>query len=79
MINSMCRLAPEMLRGEMSYTTKADVYSMGMCCYEILCDGQPPFRDMLPLQIVRAIDEGFRPEMYVFYAKNVEFCKHLTL
>jgi len=60
-----------MIRGDESYSTKADVYSFGMCCYEILCDGQPPFRDLAQLQLVRAIEEGRRPTLYgVFFLKK---------
>jgi serine/threonine protein kinase len=56
-------LAPEVLRGG-TFSSAADVYAMGMCMYEILMDGEPPYNDWLPLQIVRAIDEGEHPQMY---------------
>eukprot|EP01122_Echinamoeba_exundans_P015886 TRINITY_DN781_c0_g1_i1.p1 TRINITY_DN781_c0_g1~~TRINITY_DN781_c0_g1_i1.p1 ORF type:complete len:761 (+),score=137.63 TRINITY_DN781_c0_g1_i1:383-2665(+) len=54
-------LAPEVLRGTAKYTTQADIYSIAMCIYEIAADGKSPYADMLPLQIVRAIDEGEKP------------------
>jgi hypothetical protein len=54
-------LAPEVLRGTAKYTTQADIYSIAMCIYEIAADGKSPYAEMMPLQIVRAIDEGEKP------------------
>lgn len=54
-------LAPEVLRGTAKYSAQADIYSIGMCMYEIASDGKSPYHDMMPLQIVRAIDESEKP------------------
>ena len=56
-------LAPEVLRGEVYQSTAVDVYAFGMVLYEIMMDGKPPYDAWQPLQIVRAIDEGQRPEI----------------
>jgi len=56
-------LAPEVLRGDVHHNTAVDVYAFGMVMYEILMDGTPPYESWAPLQIVRAIDEGQKPEI----------------
>jgi serine/threonine protein kinase len=56
-------LAPEVLRGDVHHSTAVDVYAFGMVLYEILMDGTPPYESWAPLQIVRAIDEGLKPEI----------------
>jgi serine/threonine protein kinase len=56
-------LAPEVLRGEVHHSIAVDVYAFGMVLYEILMDGTPPYESWAPLQIVRAIDEGRKPEV----------------
>uniref|UniRef100_A0A6B2LD35 Protein kinase domain-containing protein n=1 Tax=Arcella intermedia TaxID=1963864 RepID=A0A6B2LD35_9EUKA len=54
--------APEVLK-EQHYTIKADVYSFGICFWEI-CTRQEPFKNMKPSQVVLAIvNEKLRPEI----------------
>jgi serine/threonine protein kinase len=56
-------IAPEILRNAGPFTEKADVFSYGIVVWEIFTNGQVPYQGLQPLQIVRAIDEGVRPEM----------------
>jgi len=47
---------------EPTYTAKADVYSFGITCYEILT-GNSPFNDLPRLQIPNRVMAGERPEL----------------
>eukprot|EP01104_Vermistella_antarctica_P017297 TRINITY_DN6101_c0_g1_i1.p1 TRINITY_DN6101_c0_g1~~TRINITY_DN6101_c0_g1_i1.p1 ORF type:complete len:869 (+),score=173.02 TRINITY_DN6101_c0_g1_i1:217-2823(+) len=59
-VGSLNWCAPEILLRSSPYTTKGDVYSMGMVLWELITH-QAPFFKMHPLQIVRAIDQGKLP------------------
>lgn len=49
--------APEIFSGQ-PYTPKADVYSVGIICWEILTR-KTPYYDMLPAAIPRAVVHGY--------------------
>jgi len=55
--------APEILFLEEQFTTKADIYSYGMVCYEVVSKGKIPFGSLNPLQTIRAIEEGKKPKV----------------
>lgn len=55
-------MAPEVLKSE-HYTHKADVYSYGICLWEILCR-EPPFKTWKPHEIIqKVVQESARPEV----------------
>jgi serine/threonine protein kinase len=56
--------APEILFSGEPYTRAADVYSFGMVCYEIVSKGRIPYAQLNPLQTIRAIEEGEKPNLY---------------
>lgn len=56
-------LAPEALEGEQKCSTFLDVYSFGMVMYEILMDGRCPYSEMEAFEVIRAINEGKRPDI----------------
>ncbi|HZA76667.1 MAG TPA: serine/threonine-protein kinase [Acidimicrobiales bacterium] len=49
-------VAPELLDGAHP-DPRADIYSLGVVCYQALA-GQPPYRGPVPLAVVRAADAG---------------------
>ena len=57
-----CRLAPETLADHGVYTNKSDVFSYGMVLCEIITH-KAPFEGKNPLQVIRALDAGDRPEV----------------
>ena len=56
-IGSLNWCAPEVLLKNEPFGRSADVFSFGMILLELYTH-TPPFSDMLPLQIVKAIDSG---------------------
>ena len=55
-------MAPEVLRSD-EYTHKADVYSYGICLWEILCR-EPPFKGWKPHMIIqKVVQDGARPDI----------------
>ena len=52
-IGSPCYLAPEVMK-ENIYSEKADIWSLGICLYE-LAFGHPPFHDLQPQEQVKMI------------------------
>jgi len=54
-------IAPEVI-DNVHYTTSADVFSFGICLYEI-CTRQKPYEHMMPFQIIAAVSRGVRPEI----------------
>jgi len=55
-------VAPEIIN-HLQYSYKADVYSFGICLYEI-CVRQKPYGDLPGLHVAAAVaKEGFRPEI----------------
>lgn len=61
-IGTLNWLAPEVLAESAPYTKKADVFSFGMVLWEMVT-GETPFHGKTPLQVVRALDTGKRPEI----------------
>jgi len=54
--------APEVLRRD-HYTHKADVYSFGICLWE-MCTRQRPYPDLKPYQVVICVaTDGLRPDL----------------
>lgn len=51
-----------MLAESAPYTKKADVFSFGMVLWEMVT-GKIPFEGKTPLQVVRALDTGSRPDL----------------
>lgn len=62
-IGSLNWLAPEVLRGDDHASTYVDVYAFAMVMYEILTDGETPFEKYSTIQLIKAIDDGERPEI----------------
>ncbi|GMT23865.1 hypothetical protein PFISCL1PPCAC_15162, partial [Pristionchus fissidentatus] len=63
-MNPKCRvpirwLAPETLRTAM-YSTKTDVWSYGIMCWEILNNGQEPYPGMMVAEVHVKVKEGYR-------------------
>jgi serine/threonine protein kinase len=42
------------------YTTKSDVWSFGVTLWEMFSFGQTPYTGMSPLQVIKALDSGYR-------------------
>ena len=53
-------MAPEIIRHE-PYSTKADVYSFGICLWQLVTRCTQPFCDMNPIQAAYAVTKGERP------------------
>lgn len=51
----------EVIRHE-SYSSNADVYSFGICLWQLITR-QVPFKDLSPVQAAYAVAEGNRPEI----------------
>ncbi len=54
-------LAPELLDGAQP-DPRADIYSLGIVCYQALT-GQPPYTGPVPLAVARAADAGDHPRL----------------
>lgn len=74
-IGTLSYMAPEVLNKEISYTQKADIWSLGITAYEF-ATGSSPYQNFPPLSIVIQIlksppprlpkDETYSPELYDF-------------
>lgn len=62
-IGSLNWLAPEVLRGDDHSFTYVDVYAFAMVMFEILTDGATPFEKYSTIQLIKAVDDGERPEI----------------
>jgi serine/threonine protein kinase len=51
--------APEAFKFR-KYTTKSDVWSFAVTLWEVFSFGQTPYTGMSPLQVVKALDSGYR-------------------
>lgn len=71
--------APEILFCGEAYTRAADVYSLGMVCFEIAAKGRIPFGQLNPLQTIRAIEEGEKPNLPSDVTVEPEFKAMMTL
>jgi serine/threonine protein kinase len=70
-------MAPEVMT-ETKYDGKADIWSLGITCYEMAL-GKPPYHNIHPLKLVGIIgnrkppelptDKGFTPEFVEFVSK----------
>lgn len=49
-------MSPETMQG--IYTTKADIWSIGVCTYMLLAHGEKPFEGKTPKQLVAAVLQG---------------------
>ncbi|ELR17771.1 protein kinase domain containing protein [Acanthamoeba castellanii str. Neff] len=72
--------APEAFKYR-KYTTKSDVWSFAVTLWEIFSFGQTPYTGMSPLQVVKALDSGYRLSRPEFCPKRLYdeiICKCLT-
>lgn len=57
----VCSMAPEVIRHE-SYSSNADVYSFGICLWQLITR-EVPFATMTPIQAAFRVVEGDRPKI----------------
>ena len=78
-VGTVAWMAPEVLQNKQQYTNAADVYSFGMCLYEII-SGEVPFSDIPSVAIPVAVSKGNRPQLAKdlpkAWVKLIQLCWH---
>lgn len=78
-VGTVAWMAPEVLQNKQQYSNAADVYSFGMCLYEII-SGEVPFSDIPSVAIPVAVSKGSRPQLSKdlpkAWVKLVQLCWH---
>jgi serine/threonine protein kinase len=55
-----CRSAPEVIKFH-KYSSKSDVWSFGICLYEIITFGRVPYGGMSNVEVIqKVVDENYR-------------------
>ncbi len=70
-------MAPESIT-ERKYSSKSDVWSFGVACWELFSHADRPYPDMTPHNLMIAVTKGYRmprpslcpPDMYVFLSST---------
>ena len=76
-VGTVCWMAPELIKGERKYTTKIDIWSLGIFAME-MADGDPPYinepQNKVIFNIVNKVPPSIKPRWSEEFRSFVKLC-----